>query len=75
MTIVSHRRERKGRREKTFFVVKEKDYLTQRRQPPARGAYAPEGARREKNIIIKRNRQYQAEAWGKQSSEDGKRKG
>ena len=28
MTIVSHRRERKGRREKTFFVVKEKDYFT-----------------------------------------------
>jgi len=30
LTIVSHRRERKERREKTSFVVKEKDYLTQR---------------------------------------------
>jgi len=28
MTIKFHRRERKERREKTFFVVKEKDYLT-----------------------------------------------
>ena len=61
MTIEFHRRERKERREKTLFVVKEKDYLTQRRQPRASGAYAPEGVRREKNIIIKRNRQYEAE--------------
>jgi len=28
LTIVFHRRERKGRREKTLFVVKEKDYFT-----------------------------------------------
>jgi hypothetical protein len=28
LIIVYHRRERKARREKTFFVVKEKDYFT-----------------------------------------------
>jgi hypothetical protein len=44
LTIVFHRRARKVRRGKTLFVVKEKDYLTQRR-----------GGRREQIYLCKKH--------------------